>query len=53
MTSKHFIQQYFMSFETDPIIRKAKSQKEAAPSEVENGEENGEDNEEAHINGDR
>jgi len=52
MTSKHFIQQYFMSFETDPIIRKVKSQKEAAPSEVENGEENDEGNEEAHINGD-
>jgi len=44
LTSKHFIQQYFMSFECDPVIRKARELRQNQPSTSQESQEGADQN---------
>jgi len=53
LTSKHFIQQYFMSFECDPVIRKARELRQNQPSTSQESQEGADQNGDGHhaVNG--
>ena len=38
LTSKHFIQQYFMSFEMDPLLKRARESRQNGNQPLENGD---------------